>query len=201
MQPPDLPPLADVVLRLADVFARLGVPYAIGGAVATSFWGVPRTTQDADCLVAVPAVAYQRLADALNAAGFVLERSSAPQAVTVEGLLQQVREDKYMTLACRATSVELFIPVVPLQHSILKRAVERPFHGHAIRVTTAEDLVLLKMAFHRQKDLLDIKGILHVQKGQLDIPYLLDWSSQMLEEAAARELEELIATYAADGPG
>jgi hypothetical protein len=68
-------------------------------------------------------------------------------------------------------------------------------------VTTAEDLVLLKMAFHRQKDLLDIKGILHVQKGQLDIPYLLHWSSQMLEEAAARELEELIATYAADGPG
>ena len=33
-------------------------------AVATSFWGVPRTTQDADCLVAVPAIAYQRLAGA-----------------------------------------------------------------------------------------------------------------------------------------
>jgi hypothetical protein len=73
MQPPDLPPLADVVLRLADVFGQLGVPYAIGGAGATSFWGVPRTTQDADCLVAVPAVAYQRLADALNAAGFVID--------------------------------------------------------------------------------------------------------------------------------
>lgn len=176
MQPPDLPPLADVVLRLADVFEQLGVPYAIGGAVATSFWGVPRTTQDADCLVAVPAVAYQRLADALNAAGFVIDQSPAPHAVTVEALLQQVREDKYMTLACRATSVELFIPVVPLQHSILKRAVERPFHGHAIRVTTAEDLILLKMAFHRQKDLLDIKGILHVQKGRLDVPYLRQWS-------------------------
>ena len=64
MQPPDLPPLADVVLRLAGVFEKLGVPYAIGGAVATSFWGVPRTTQDADCLVAVPAIAYQRLAGA-----------------------------------------------------------------------------------------------------------------------------------------
>jgi len=43
MQPPDLPPLADVVLRLADVFEQLGVPYAIGGAVATSFWGVHKT--------------------------------------------------------------------------------------------------------------------------------------------------------------
>ena len=198
MQPPDLPPLADVVLRLAGVFEQLGVPYAIGGAVATSFWGVPRTTQDADCLVAVPAVAYQRFADALNATGFVLDQSPAPHAVNVEALLQQVREDKYMTLACRATSVELFIPVVPLQHSILKRAVERPFYGHAIRVTTAEDLILLKMAFHRQKDLLDIKGILHVQKGQLDIPYLRHWSGQMLEEPAVRELDELIATYEVD---
>jgi len=200
MQRPDLPPLADVVLRLADIFAQLDVPYAVGGAVATSFWGIPRTTQDADCLVAVTAVAYQRLADALNATGFVIDRSGSSQAVTVAALLQQVRDDKYMTLACRETSVELFVPVVSLQHSILKRAVERLFHGCGIRVTTAEDLILLKMAFHRQKDLLDIKGILHVQQGRLDIPYLRQWSGQMLDEAAVRELDELIATYEADRP-
>jgi|GEM_PF-3759703 len=42
MQPPDLPPLADVILRLAGLFEQLGVPYAIGVAVAVSFWGVPR---------------------------------------------------------------------------------------------------------------------------------------------------------------
>lgn len=195
MQPPELPPLADVVLRLAGLFERLGLPYAIGGAVAVSFWGVPRTTQDADCLVAVPAVAYQRLADALNDTGFVMDQSPAPRPVTVEALLQQVRDDKYMTLACRATSVELFVPVVPLQHSILERAVGRPFHGHDIRVTTPEDLILLKMAFHRHKDLHDIKGILHVQKGRLDIPYLRRWSGRMLEESAARELDHLIETY------
>ena len=200
MPSPDLPPLADVVLRLAGLFERLGLPYAIGGAVAVSFWGVPRTTQDADCLVAVPAVAYQRLADALNAEGFVVDRPPAPRPVTVEALLQQVRDDKYMTLVCRATSVELFVPVVPLQHSILERAVGRPFHGHDIRVTTPEDLILLKMAFHRQKDLHDIKGILHVQNGQLDLPYLRRWSGRMLEESAASELEELIATYHSSPP-
>jgi hypothetical protein len=200
MQPPELPPLADVVLRMASVFEQLGVSYAIGGAVASSFWGVPRTTQDADCLVAVPAVAYQRLADALNANGFVVELPGGPRAVTVEALLNQVRDDKYMTLACRETRVELFIPVVPLQHAILERAVGRLFFGRDIRVTTAEDLILLKMAFHRQKDLQDIKGILHVQKGQLDIPYVRRWSGQMLEEPAVRELNDLIATYEADGP-
>lgn len=200
MQPDDLPALADVVLRLADVCEHLAVPYAIGGAVATSFWGVPRTTQDADCLIAVPAVAYQRLADALDARGFTIERPSGLQPVTVVALLEQVRHDKYMRLSCRATGVELFVPVVPLQQSILKRAVGRPFHGRTIRVTTAEDLVLLKMAFHRQKDLQDIKGILHVQRGRLDLPYLRHWSGEMLEPAALQELEELIATYAAPDP-
>jgi len=200
MQPTDLPALADVVLRLGSLFEHLGVPYAIGGAVAVSFWGVPRTTQDADCLVAVPAVAYQRLADALNTQGFVIDLSPAPQPVTVEALLQQVRDDQYMTLVCRATSVELFVPIVPLQHSILKRAVGRSFHGHTIRVTTPEDLILLKMAFHRHKDLQDIKGILHVQKGNLDLSYLRHWSARMLEESSAHELDDLIATYEADRP-
>jgi predicted nucleotidyltransferase len=200
MQRHDLPDLADVVLRLVDVCEELAVPYAIGGAVATSFWGVPRTTQDADCLVAVPSVVYQRLSDALNLRGFAIEQPSGPQSVTVVALLEQVRRDRFMTLSCRATSVELFVPVVPLQESILKRAVDRLFHGRTIRVTTAEDLILLKMAFHRQKDLQDIKGILHVQKGHLDIPYLRGWSAEMLEPSASCELDDLIATYEADGP-
>ena len=200
MQHPELPALADVVLRLADVCEQLAIPYAIGGAVATSFWGVPRTTQDADCLVAVPSVAYQRLADALNADGFEIEQPSGPQPVTVVALLEQVRRDRFMMLSCRATSVELFVPVVPLQESILKRAVGRLFHGRTIRITTAEDLILLKMAFHRQKDLQDIKGILHIQKGHLDMPYLRKWSVEMLEPAAIQELDGLIATYEADRP-
>ena len=89
---------------------------------------------------------------------------------------------------------------MPLQHSILKRAVGRSFHGHTIRVTTPEDLILLKMAFHRHKDLQDIKGILHVQKGQLDLPYLRHWSARMLEASSACELDELITTYEADRP-
>jgi hypothetical protein len=46
--------------------------------------------------------------------------------VTVIALLEQVRRDKFMTLSCRATSVELFVPVVPLQQSILERAPAAP---------------------------------------------------------------------------
>jgi|GEM_PF-1638162 len=164
MDPRDLPALADVVLRLADVCAELAVPYAIGGAVATSFWGVPRTTQDADCLVAVPAVAYQRLADALNGRGFEIEQSSGPQPVTVVALLEQVRKDKFMSLSCRATSVELFVPVVPLQESILKRAVERLFHGKIIKLPDPVIAAAIRTIRERAVKGLDIAELVEAAK-------------------------------------
>jgi hypothetical protein len=40
----------------------------------------------------------------------------------------------------------------------------------------------------------------HRQKGRLDIPYVRHWSSQMLEQPAVRELDDLIATSHADRP-
>lgn len=192
----ELPPLSDVVFRLVDVFERLGTPYALGGAVATSFWGVPRTTQDADCLVAVPALAYQRLADELTAAGFTVDTPQGPGAPDVATLRRQAETDGFMALSRRNTSVELFVPIVPLQHEILRRAVERSLHDKRVMVTTAEDLVLLKMAFHRQKDLQDVRGILHVQQSRLDLSYIRDWSGRMLDAPVAAELDSLIASAA-----
>ena len=67
-----------------------------------------------------------------------------------------------------------------------------------MKITTAEDLILLKMAFHRQKDLADVRGVLRVQRGRLDREYLRSWAGQMLEDEVQQELESLIAEYAGD---
>jgi len=69
-----------------------------------------------------------------------------------------------------------------------------------IRITTAEDTILLKMAFHRQKDIQDIKGILHVQKWHLDMTYFRKWGVEVLEATAIQELDDLIATCGAGRP-
>ena len=122
--------------------------------------------------------------------------------MTVVDLRRQIAERGYMNLVRQSTTVELFVPLVPLQHDILKRAKPLPFAGRTIRVTTAEDLILLKMAFHRQKDLMDIKGIIHVQKGRLDVGYLRQLSDRMLDEDLASELEAMLIDYGGEGvPG
>lgn len=198
MSHPEPTTLTDVVVLLAAVLERLGIPYAFGGALATSFWGVPRTTQDADCLISVPAVEYQRLADALAAAGFLIDEPDGSRPIDVATLRRQVVERGYMNVIRGSTPVELFVPLVPLQQEVLKRATPLPFAGRIVRITTAEDLILLKMAFHRQKDLLDIKGMLHVQRGRLDLDYVRRWSGRILEEDLAAELESMIAEYGGD---
>ena len=64
-----------------------------------------------------------------------------------------------------------------------------------VPITTAEDLILLKMAFHRDKDLRDVRGILAIQSGKLDLAYLRDWAGKMLTEEHRAELERWLATY------
>jgi hypothetical protein len=38
----------EVTLKVTDVFEKLGVPYLIGGSLASTLYGMVRTTQDSD---------------------------------------------------------------------------------------------------------------------------------------------------------
>jgi hypothetical protein len=189
--------LIPLIKDLAEAFQRVGLPCAFGGALANNYWGVVRTTQDIDCLVSIPALKYQVFADELNGLGCQMcDESGNPVPVTVPQMRREVLEQKLIECYRQSIRVELFVPVVPLQEEILRRAVLMPFDDRQIPVTTAEDLILLKLAFHREKDLLDVRGILWVQRGRLDLDYLNCWSEKTLEDEVQRELESLIAQYA-----
>jgi hypothetical protein len=62
-------------------------------------------------------------------------------------------------------------------------------------IRLGKDLILLKMAFHRGKDVGDVRGILRVQQTRLHLEYLRRWAREMLEDAVQRELDVLIAEY------
>lgn len=96
---------------------------------------------------------------------------------------------------CFRTRFEVFVPFIPLQDEILRRVVQAPLENRNLPFTTAEDLILLKMAFHREKDLRDVRGMLWVQRGKLDLDYLKAWSSRMLANEIQQELEDLISQY------
>lgn len=181
---------------LADILDRLRLRHAFGGALANNYWGIVRATQDVDCLVLIPALAWQQLAEELAANQFALrDDADNEQAITVPLLRAQAEKHQLVELWRHGIRAELFLPVLPLQDEILRRAAPMPFQKRSIPITTAEDLLLLKMAFHRQKDLIDVRGILWVQRGHLDIAYLRHWSSLMFHDDVQGEFEELLREY------
>ncbi|HVC96605.1 MAG TPA: hypothetical protein VND64_23165 [Pirellulales bacterium] len=179
--------------RLVDACERVGLPYALGGAMANTYWGIVRTTQDVDCLVHVPALRYQALVDELTRFGFKLRNESGDEEpLSVAAIRTQEQRDKFFDVYFGGLRVQVFVPCVPLQTEILRRAVDMPLGARSVKMTTAEDLLLLKMSFHRQKDLLDVRGILRVQSAKLDLGYVRRWSAQMLTDEVQQELEQMI---------
>jgi hypothetical protein len=137
---------------LADIFVRLRLRHAFGGALANNYWGIVRATQDVDCLVLVPALAWQELADELAANEFVLhDERGHDQAISAALMRAQAERQKFLEIWRHGARAEIFLPVLPLQDEILRRAVPLPFHKRTIPITSAEDLILLKMAFHRER--------------------------------------------------
>ena len=193
-----MPNLLDIVTELASAFDRLQLRFALGGALATSYWGIVRTTQDVDCLIAVPALKYQLLADELHALGCrQLDDDGNFVGVSVARMRSQVSDQHLIECFLDSVRIELFVPIVPLQTEILRRAIPVPIGNRDIPVTTAEDLILLKLAFHRAKDLQDVRGILWVQRGKLDLDYLRSWSARSLDADVQGEFDELIAEFGA----
>jgi len=191
-----MPDLIDVVVKLAGVFDHLQIRFALGGALAANYWGIVRATLDVDCLIALPAIKYQMLADELNAIGcFLHDETGRCDPVTVEQMLEQVRQRKLVECLLDSTRVELFVPAVPLQEELLGRAIPIQLRGRIVPITTPEDLILLKLVFHRLKDLHDVRGILWVQRGKLDLDYMRHWSARTHEPDVQQEMERLIAEY------
>jgi len=60
-----------VALLFASVFEQLGVPYLIGGSLASTVHGEPRATMDVDFAVHLDAELIEPLARALQARFFV----------------------------------------------------------------------------------------------------------------------------------
>lgn len=189
--------LVPLVLALADLLDRLKLPHAFGGALANNYWGVVRATQDIDLLALLPALRYQEAATAFADAGFSMRSPDGqPAPAEVPRMREEVQDRRMFALYDRdGIKVEVFVPFLPLQDEILRRAVRLPFEGRPIPVTTAEDLVLLKMAFHRDKDLRDVRGILATQKGRLDTAYLQLWIGRMLDDRSSQELRTWLEEY------
>lgn len=158
-------PLA-VARLLADEFEADGLPYAIGGALALAYCGVPRGTHDVDVNVFVDPDRFDEVAHVLARAGVAFDPDKARKAAEEGAVIRGLFGEMY---------VDVFLNSIPLHESAATRTQIRPLQSRPARILSAEDLATFKMLFHRGKDRTDVERMVAIGRGVFDVEYVRRW--------------------------
>lgn len=151
-----------VARRLADALEAEGLPYAVGGALALSYYAPPRGTVDVDInvFIAVPGDIDKALA-CLVACGFEPDdRSTLHRTATDDGQFRG-RVD--------GMRVDVFVPAIDFYAALEEGRRQVLIADQPGWILGPEDLAVLKMMFFRRKDLADVEALVHAQGASLDV--------------------------------
>ena len=175
-----------VILEVAAAFDKVGVPYAVGGSVASSLFGIPRFTQDAD-FTAEPFPGLESQFAACFEPDYYLSVPSMVQA-------NRARSTFNIIHIPSGFKVDVFVRKDrPFEKSAMARRQSLALAERPIVLVTPEDIVLFKLEWYRlgeessDRQWSDIRGVLQVRAGQLDEAYLDRWA----DELGVRDLLEL----------
>lgn len=180
----------DLVRQVAHILDDLDIPYALGGSMASSFFGEPRSTVDVDFAILL----------ASNRGTELLERASAEFYVPTDAarIAIQTHSSFNMVDVSSALKVDVFVlGDGQLDQMQIERRlkVTIPGTGGGIWVTSPEVQVLRKLDWYRaggstsDRQWRDVVGILRV--ATIDTEYLLDAARQLsLEGMLADALDQ-----------
>ena len=174
---PQEPSLSEKVLLIEATMQSARIPHAFGGAIALAYYATPRATIDIDVNVFVES---QRADEVLSA----LARLGAGAPTDSERV--RLQRDGQARIRWGATPVDLFFSYDAFHDACMERRRAFPFgEGETIHVLAAEDLVVFKAIFDRDKDWRDIKELVFAVGDEIDS----DWVERWLVRIVGREDE------------
>jgi hypothetical protein len=170
--------LSEKVLLIEEGLRQRRIPHAFGGAIALAYYATPRATVDIDVNVFV---GVDRADEVLG----LLETLGAEPLREKER--EQLRRDEQVRVHWDATPVDLFFSYDALHESCHERRQRVPFGGgDSIHVLAAEDLLVFKVLFDRDKDWRDIEELVYAMPDELDAAYARGWLERIVGEQDPR---------------
>jgi hypothetical protein len=183
----------ELVLALrpvVELLDRLGVPYCVGGSVASSLHGVSRSTLDVDLSARLSTAQALEMCRQLSHDYYVNEATAT----------DAVRRRTCFNLIHLATGfkVDIFVSKDrPFDATILARAAERVLGADeplTVKVVSAEDVILLKLEWYRLGDCAserqwnDVTQVVKISGERLDWDYLRHWTKELRLEPLLERL-------------
>ena len=178
-----------VTLRIAAEMERLGIDYFVGGSVASSVHGRPRTTDDIDVVAAIAGPHVDAFARGLGDDFFV----------DADMIRDAIRRRASFNIIHLATMLKVDVFVLGNEDFALEEMRRRsavPLRGAHVWFSSPEDVVLEKLDWFQkgqgisERQWRDVIGVLAVQGPRLDLLYLRSWAARrglfdLLERALA----------------
>lgn len=174
-----------ITMTVIDALLAEEIPFLLAGSFSSNFYGIPRSTQDAD---------------------FVIELGDKPLLVLRDHLPAHYHLDPQLEFELVTGTYRNVIRVDGTQFKVELFHVSNDAHdrerfhrreghtiaGRTVYLPTAEDVVIMKLRWGiggaRSKDVEDVRNVIAVQRGQLDWDYIHRWCN----EHGTRELLEQI---------
>lgn len=184
-----------ITLLVAQTLEQIGIPYAVGGSLASSLHGVMRSTLDVDIVADMRPEHIQPLVAALSKE-FYADDEMMRDAIEHRSSFNLVH---YET----AFKVDIFIRKLrafdKVQLERRQQAVIATDPEQSVYVVSPEDIILAKLEWYRmggevsERQWRDVLGVLKTRAGELDLDYLRKWAKELkvtdLLERALKESE------------
>ncbi len=171
---PEADPILRVALRVAEVLEACDVRYLLGGSLASSIYGEPRSTLDIDLVIALTQPAVEEFVSRLGEEFYA-------DAEVIRRAIDQRSSANLLHLPT-SLKVDLFIvggtPLDQEQMARRRRVQVSSDPDRFLYVYTAEDILLQKLRWFRlggetsDRQWRDVQAIVRVQAGHLDSAYL-----------------------------
>jgi hypothetical protein len=192
IMPPTRSESLDVLREAVGIFRAMKIPHALGGSMASSLYGVPRMTMDAD-ITAAPFPDREAEFESHFGEAYYLNVETIRDAIR--------RRSSFNVINLHVGfKIDVFIQGErPFDVEMLSRRVELPLSdepGDTVSVLSPEDVLLTKFDWYRitaetsERQWSDILGVLRVQAGRLDETYLEHWANELSLNDLLRKARE-----------